>query len=141
MHQNIQNGLATLAKNLGVLRNHVHERHHATMDSNVAFMEWLTRYLTRLENKMAQVKEALDKRTAERDAWKAYAQGQQGAVDAANAAATAAQAAVADAQAKEKTAEDALAAIPLPTDADDKAAVDAVIAAPDDLPPTAPPAA
>jgi peptidoglycan hydrolase CwlO-like protein len=117
----MRDSIGTVAKNLGLLRSQVHQKHHHALDSNVAFLRVLIRELEHLEKQMAQVKQALDKRTAERDAWKAYAQSRD--------------AAVTDAQAKEKTAEDALAAIPIVTDADDKAAVDAVLAAPDDLPP------
>jgi len=133
-HDTARNNLKTLGATLGgPFRNHAHPRHHDAIDSYVRFIDAMLGHLEHLETQMSKISDALNKRTNERDQWKAYAQSQQGLVDAANTAAQTAQAA-------EKAAEDRLAAIPIIPDADDVTAVDAVIAAADDLPPAAPPA-
>lgn len=118
----VHNALRMMGQGLPEICRHAHPKHHRAIETYQRFIDQLLTHLEQQEKQMSIVTDALNKRTNERDQWKAYAQAQAGAV--------------ADAQAKEKTAEDALAAIPIATDAEDKANVDAVIAAPDDLPPT-----
>lgn len=133
MHAYIRDNLKTLARTLGgPFRSHTHQRHHRAIDSYVRFIDTLMVYIEHLENQMSKISDSLDKATAEKEAWKNYANGLQPQVDAANAAAAA--------QAAQKDAEDRLAAIPIIPDAGDLAKVDEVLNAPADMPPTTPPA-
>ena len=114
-HAQVIDAINKVAKHLGgAIRAHAQPRHRPYLDNYARLMLWLVKYVTKLENKMSQISQALSKVEGQRDAWKSYAQQQSD---------------------RAKAAEDKLAAIPFIPDADDNAAVTAVLDAPDDLPP------